>query len=432
MTKNRVDIVSLGCSKNLVDTERLMAQFAHYGYSVFHDSDNVRGEIVVVNTCGFIGDAKEESINMILQLAQLKKNRKIGRLFVMGCLSARYRDELKDLIPEVDHFYGKFDWDSLLFDLGKADRIGCSQERILTTPPHYAYVKIAEGCDRHCSYCAIPQATGPYRSRTIEDIVQEVTLLAQQGVKEIQLIAQELTYYGVDLYKEHRLNDLLLRLENIEGIEWIRLHYAYPTGFPYEILPTIRESHKICLYLDVALQHISDNMLQLMHRHITRSETYNFINRLRREVPGIHLRTTLMVGHPGETDNDVEQLVQFVRDMRFERMGAFTYSDEENTFANLNYKDDIPQEEKQQRLDLIMSVQEEIAAEINAKKIGQQLDVIIDRIEGEYSVGRTQYDSPEVDGEVFVTNPTPLTIGNIYKVMITNADTFDLFGHVAE
>lgn len=430
MVKKRVDIISLGCSKNLVDSERLMALFAKHNYNVVHDSPDVCGEIVVVNTCGFIGDAKEESIEMILQLAAAKQHSKIGRLFVMGCLSERYRQELQTEIPEVDRFYGKFDWDEMLFDLNVANQKGCGSERIITTPSHYAYVKIAEGCDRSCSYCAIPQATGHYKSRPIEDIVQEITLLAAKGVKEIQLIAQDLTYYGLDLYHRNALNELLLKINDIEDIEWVRLHYAYPTKFPYEILPTIRNCRKICLYLDVALQHISDNMLSLMHRHITRQETYDFINRIRREVPGVHLRTTLLVGHPGETPDDVDQLVQFVKDMRFERLGAFAYSDEEGTFANLNYSDDIPQEEKQRRLDLVMHTQEQIAAEINAGKIGKQYKVIIDRTEGDYYIGRTEFDSPEVDGEVYIKHSSPLSIGQFYNVTVTSADTYDLYAEI--
>lgn len=430
MRKNRVDIISLGCSKNLVDSERLMAQFAHYGYTVFHDSDRVCGEIVVVNTCGFIGDAKEESINMILRLAEAKTSRKIGRLFVMGCLSERYRRELETEIPEVDRFYGKFDWDNLLSDLGKAPAPGCGSERIITTPSHYAYVKIAEGCDRHCSYCAIPQATGHYKSRPLNDIIEEITLLAKQGVREIQLIAQDLTYYGLDLYRENRLAQLITAITDVPGIEWLRLHYAYPTKFPYDILPIIRTNPKVCLYLDVALQHISDHVLDLMHRHISKQETYDFVRRLRSEVPGIHLRTTLLVGHPGETEDDFLQLMDFVREMRFERLGAFAYSDEDGTFANLNYTDDVPDDIKHDRQDRIMALQQDIAAEINAEKVGKSLKVIIDRTEGDYYVGRTEFDSPEVDGEVYVSSSQPLGIGEFYTVKIISADTFDLFAEL--
>lgn len=407
-----------------------MAQFDRYGYDVHHDSHNVCGEIVVVNTCGFIGDAKEESIEMILRLAAAKKDSTIGRLFVMGCLSQRYRDELKAEIPEVDRFYGKFDWDELLHDLAITKDKGCGSERLLTTPRHYAYIKIAEGCDRACSYCAIPQATGHYKSRPVEDIVAEIRQLAAKGTREIQLIAQDLTYYGLDLYHENRLNTLLLEILKIKEIDWIRLHYAYPTNFPYEILPTIRNNKRICLYLDVALQHISDHMLSLMHRNITRQQTYEFIHRLRQEVPGIHIRTTLLVGHPGETQEDFDQLIQFIKDIRFERLGAFAYSDEEGTYANLHYTDDVPPEVKQQRLDTVMQTQEGIAAEINAQKIGQQLNIIIDRLEGDYYIGRTQFDSPEVDGEVYVRKSFPLTIGQFYTVIVTAADTYDLYAKI--
>lgn len=431
MKRNRVDIISLGCSKNLIDSERLMAQFSQYGYDVHHDSDDVCGEVVVVNTCGFIGDAKEESINMILELAEAKQSKRIGRLYVMGCLSERYREELREEIPEVDHFYGKFDWDHLLADLGKTDVPGCGIRRIITTPPHYAYVKIAEGCDRSCSYCAIPQATGHYKSRPIEEITNEVATLARQGVCEIQLIAQDLTYYGLDLYHTNRLADLIMSLTAIEGIEWIRLHYAYPNGFPYEILPIIKDNPKVCLYLDVALQHISDNVLSLMHRHITKAETYDFVRRLRSEVPGIHLRTTMLVGHPGETEEDFEELLRFVEEMRFERLGAFAYSDEDGTYANRNYTDDVPDDVKQSRLDRLMALQESIAAEINVQKVGQQLTVIIDRKEGDTYVGRTQYDSPEVDGEVYIANPPrPIRIGTLNDVVVTAADTFDLYARL--
>lgn len=432
MLKNRVDIISLGCSKNLVDSERLMAQFAEYGYDVVHDSDNVCGEIVVINTCGFIGDAKEESINMILRMAAAKEDEAIGKLYVMGCLSERYRHELEAEIPEVDHFYGKFDWDKLLFDLGKAQQPGCGLKRIITTPAHYAYVKIAEGCDRKCSYCAIPQATGKYKSRPIEEILDEVKTLARQGVCEIQLIAQDLTYYGLELYHRNALPELVTKISETDGIKWIRLHYAYPTFFPYDLLPIIRDNIKVCLYLDVALQHISDHMLKKMHRNITKAETLTFIDRLRREVPGIHLRTTLLVGHPDETEEDFDELLRFVEEMRFERMGAFAYSDEDGTYANIHYTDNVPEEVKQERLERLMMLQERIAGKINATKAGERLDVIIDREEGGYYVGRTQFDSPEVDGEVYIRSAQALQIGHIYEVRITEADTYDLYGTMDE
>jgi ribosomal protein S12 methylthiotransferase len=429
MIKNRVDIISLGCSKNLVDSERVMAQFAARGFNVFHDSTDVKGEYVIINTCGFIGDAKEESIDMILSMAQAKKRRKIGKLIVMGCLSERYRDELKSEIPEVDAYYGKFDWEHLAEDLFQ-DSIKTENQRVITTPSHYAYVKIAEGCNRTCSYCAIPIITGKYKSRTIESIVDEVKLLVKQGVKEFQLIAQDLTFYGYDLYKTNKLAELVQTLANIPGVEWLRLHYGYPNQFPYELLDVMRDNANVCAYMDVALQHISNNVLSLMRRNVTKDETYAFVRRLREEVPGIHLRTTLLVGHPGETEQDFEELLQFVRDMRFERMGAFAYSDEDGTYSNLNYQDDVPQEVKQQRVDALMELQATISEEINAQKVGQTFKVIIDREEDDFYVGRTEFDSPDVDGEVLITKTEKLEIGNFYQVKITESDMYDLYGEV--
>lgn len=425
MKRNRVDIVSLGCSKNLVDSERLMRRFADAGYDVFHDADRISGEIVVVNTCGFIGDAKEESIEMILQLAEAKKRRRIGKLFVMGCLSERYRQELTEEIPEVDRFYGKFDWDSLLSDLGHSE-VTCSTARILTTPSHYAYIKIAEGCNRFCSYCAIPLITGRFQSYPMEQILDEVRALVAAGVKEFQIIAQDLSYYGEDLYGENRLAQLIDRMAQIEGVEWIRLHYAYPAGFPYDLLPVMARYDNVCKYLDIALQHISDNMLDKMLRHVTKQETYDLLARIRQEVPGIHLRTTLMVGHPGETEADFEELLQFVRDARFERMGAFAYCEEEGTYAARHYTDDITDEVKQQRLDSLMALQEEIAAEINATKLHTIQRVLIDREEADYYVGRTQYDSPEVDNEVLIEKSCQLEPGTFCDVEIVEAMPFDL------
>ena len=425
MKRNRVDIVSLGCSKNLVDSERLMRRFADAGYDVFHDADRISGEIVVVNTCGFIGDAKEESIEMILQLAEAKKRRRIGKLFVMGCLSERYRQELTEEIPEVDRFYGKFDWDSLLSDLGHSE-VTCSTARILTTPSHYAYIKIAEGCNRFCSYCAIPLITGRFQSYPMEQILDEVRALVAAGVKEFQIIAQDLSYYGEDLYGENRLAQLIDRMAQIEGGEWIRLHYAYPAGFPYDLLPVMARLDNVCKYLDIALQHISDNMLDKMLRHVTKQETYDLLARIRQEVPGIHLRTTLMVGHPGETEADFEELLQFVRDARFERMGAFAYCEEEGTYAARHYTDDITDEVKQQRLDSLMALQEEIAAEINATKLHTIQRVLIDREEADYYVGRTQYDSPEVDNEVLIEKSCQLEPGTFCDVEIVEAMPFDL------
>ncbi len=427
-----VDFITLGCSKNLVDSERLMRQLAAAGYDVRHDAPNPDGDIVVVNTCGFIGDAKEESINMILQFAQRKQQHKLKKLFVMGCLSERYLKELQIEIPEVDKFYGKFNYNELIADLGKQFRADLQLERVQTTPSHYAYVKISEGCNRFCSYCAIPLITGRHRSRSMEDIEQEVRWLAAQGVKEFQIIAQDLSSYGTDLYSALKLPELIERLADIGGVEWLRLHYAYPAQFPYDVLRVMRERPNVCNYLDIALQHISDNMLTKMRRHITKTQTYELLQRFRDEVPGIHLRTTLLLGHPGETEADVEELKTFVRDVRFERLGAFAYSDEDGTFANRHYADDIPFEVKQARVDEIMSIQEHIAGEINAAKVGRELRIVIDRREGDYFVGRTEYDSPEVDGEVLLSvaeNPQA-QIGQFYTAKIDSADTFDLFAHL--
>lgn len=425
-----IDFITLGCSKNLVDTERLMRQLEAVGYTVRHDAPEPDGDVVVVNTCGFIGDAKEESIDMILQFAARKKRKQLKQLFVMGCLSERYLKELQIEIPEVDKFYGKFNYNELVADLGKQFQPNFQLERVITTPPHYAYVKISEGCNRMCSYCAIPIITGHHQSRSMEDIEQEVRWLTSQGVKEFQIIAQDLSYYGMDLYKSLKLPELVERLSDIPGVEWLRLHYAYPAQFPFDLLRVMRERDNVCNYLDIALQHISDNMLTKMRRHITSQQTYELMHRLREEVPGIHLRTTLLLGHPGETEDDVEQLKQFIRDIRFERLGAFAYSDEEGTYSNKTYSDDIPFDVKQQRVDEIMSIQEGIAAELNEQKIGRTLRVMIDRQEGEYFIGRTEYDSPEVDGEVLIpieSNPS-LEIGVLYPITITRADTFDLYG----
>lgn len=428
MHSNEIDFITLGCSKNLVDAEKLMRQLSASGYHCVHDSSDPKGEIAIISTCGFIGDAKEESINTILQFAQRKQRHQLKQLYVMGCLSERYKKDLEAEIPEVDKYYGKFDYMQLVSDLGKVYQSDILSERLLTTPKHYAYLKISEGCNRMCSYCAIPLITGRHISRPMEEIVAEAEWLATQGVKELQVIAQDLSYYGVDLYGKSRLAELLERLSDIKGIEWIRLHYAYPADFPYDILPVMRERDNICKYLDIALQHISDNVLTLMRRHITKEETYDLIARIREEVPGIHIRTTLLLGHPGETEEDVAQLLQFVKDMRFERLGAFAYSDEDGTYANRHYEDDIPQQTKLDRVDAVMSLQEEIATEINAAKVGSTLSVMIDREEPDFYIGRTQYDSPEVDGEVLIDKAVRLTIGEIYPIHITNAETFDLYG----
>ena len=428
MRKNKVDIITLGCSKNLVDSERLMRQFIANGYTVEHDPHTINGEIVVVNTCGFIGDAQEESINMILELGERKRKGRIGKLFVMGCLSERFLNDLTSELPEVDHFYGKFNWNELITDLGKSYYKELATERILTTPRHYAYVKIGEGCNRSCSYCSIPLITGPYQSRPMEELEHEVRHLVEQGVKEFQLIAQDLTYYGLDLYKRMALPELVERISDIPGVEWIRLHYGYPAHFPYELLRVMRERDNVCKYMDIALQHISDPMLRLMRRHITKAETYELIARMREEVPGIHLRTTLMVGHPGETEQDFEELLRFVEEIRFERMGAFAYSHEEGTYAYLHYKDEILPEVKQERLDRLMRVQEGISADLNASKIGQTLRVIVDREEEDFYVGRTEFDSPEVDPEMLITKESRVEIGRFDDVEVTAAQAFELYG----
>lgn len=431
MKKNTIDIITLGCSKNLVDSEHLMRQLEEAGYHVTHDAERPQGEIAVINTCGFIGDAKEESINMILEFAQAKEEGLLKKLYVMGCLSERYLKELAIEIPQVDKFYGKFNWKELLHDLGKNYQEEFHNERVLTTPAHYAYLKISEGCDRKCSYCAIPIITGRHVSRPMEEILQEVRYLVDRGVKEFQIIAQELTYYGVDLYHKQMLPELVERIADIPGVEWIRLHYAYPAHFPTDLFRVMRERPNVCKYMDIALQHISDNMLQKMRRHVTKEQTYQLIENFRKEVPGIHLRTTLMVGHPGETEADFEELKEFVRKVRFDRMGAFAYSEEEGTFAANNYEDNISQEVKQARLDELMAIQQEISSELSAAKIGRQMKVIIDRVEGDYYIGRTEFDSPEVDPEVLIErNGEQLIIGNFYQVEIVNPDDFDLYGHI--
>lgn len=430
MRKNKVDIITLGCSKNLVDSEQLMRQFVANGYTIEHDPHKINGEIVVVNTCGFIGDAQQESIEMILDLGEAKKQGKIGKLFVMGCLSERFLKDLENEIPEVDHFYGKFNWKELLNDLGKSYRMDLAAERVLTTPKHYAYLKIAEGCNRTCSYCAIPISTGHYQSIPMEEIEQQVRSLVKQGVKEFQVIAQDLTYYGFDLYRRYALPELVERISDISGVEWIRLHYGYPAHFPYDLLRVMRERDNVCKYMDIALQHISDPMLKKMRRNITKEETYELIRRMREEVPGLHLRTTLMVGHPGETEQDFEELVDFVKTVRLERMGAFAYSHEEGTYSYKHYQDDVDDEIKQERLDYLMRIQERISADINNAKIGQTLKVIIDREEDDFYVGRSEFDSPEVDPEILISKEKKLTLGEFYQVRIDDAQAFDLYGEI--
>ena len=458
MHKSEIDIITLGCSKNLVDAERVMRRLEVAGYTCVHDSPEPKGEIAIINTCGFIGDAKEESINMILQMAERKKHRQLRQLYVMGCLSQRYMQELTAEIPEVDGWYGKFDYDELVESLefsverssgvesnkltGEASK-GCAPyERTITTPPHYTYVKISEGCNRFCSYCAIPLITGRHTSRPMDEILDEVRWLVSKGVKEFNVIAQDLSSYGSDIYGEHRLAELIDRMAEIEGVQWIRLHYAYPTDFPYDILPVMARHPNICKYMDIALQHCTDRMLSLMRRHISAAEQDALLDRIRREVPGITLRTTLMVGHPGETEEDFEALKAWVKKQRFDRMGAFAYSEEEGTYAANHYKDDIPRAVKEQRLDELMRIQEQIAAEKSEQKVGTVQRVIIDRREGDYFIGRTQADSPEVDCEVLIrveglefsvesrskVKSNKLKVGEFYDVKITGYEGVDLYG----
>ncbi len=428
--KKTATVISLGCSKNLVDSEQLLYQLQAAGYKVQHNTDKPAGGIVVINTCGFIQDAKEESIDTILQYCEAKRRGKVSKLFVMGCLSQRYTKELQEEIPEVDGFYGKFNWQNILKDLGETYKEEASTRRILTTPPHYAYIKVSEGCNRHCAFCAIPVITGPHRSRPMESILQEVRELTQQGVKEFQIIAQDLSFYGKDLYGSFKLAELTERISDIPGVEWIRLHYTYPHLFPYDVLRVIRERDNVCKYLDMAFQHCSDNILERMHRHITADETKQLIARIREDVPGIHLRTTLMVGHPGETAEDFSSLLKFVKETRFERMGAFAFSSEEGTWSGDKYEDDVPSEVKQERLDQLMALQKEISEEVGQEKVGKSLRVIIDREEEDYYIGRTEFDSPEVDPEVFIDKRKALTIGQFYQAMIDEADVYDLYGHV--
>ena len=437
MHKSEIDIITLGCSKNLVDAERVMRRLEVAGYTCVHDAPEPKGEIAIINTCGFIGDAKEESINMILQMAERKKHRQLRQLYVMGCLSQRYMQELTAEIPEVDGWYGKFDYDDLITRLTQPSSlpfreglgVGFPYERTITTPPHYTYVKISEGCNRFCSYCAIPLITGRHTSRPMDEILDEVRWLVSKGVKEFNVIAQDLSSYGLDIYHEHRLAELIDKMAEIEGVQWIRLHYAYPTDFPYDILPVMAKHPNICKYLDIALQHCTDRMLNLMRRHISAAEQDALLERIRREVPGITLRTTLMVGHPGETEEDFEALKAWVKKQRFDRMGAFAYCEEEGTYAANHYKDDIPQALKEQRLDELMLIQEQIAAEKSEQKVGTTQRVIIDRKEGDYFIGRTQADSPEVDCEVLIpVEGLALSVGEFYDVRITGYEGVDLYG----
>ena len=431
MKKNQIDIITMGCSKNLVDSELLMKQFEANGYHCVHDSKRPEGEIAVINTCGFIETAKEESINTILEFVKAKEEGRLNKLYVMGCLSQRYKDELENEIPEVDKFYGKFNYKQLLSDLGKAEVTSCTGRRHLTTPHHYAYLKIAEGCDRHCAYCAIPIITGKHISRPKDEILREVEEMVSCGVKEFQIIAQELTYYGVDIDGHRHIADLISDIADIEGVKWIRSHYAYPNQFPLDLLDVIRDKPNVCKYLDIALQHISNNMLDAMHRNVSKEDTIELITKIRKTVPGIHIRTTLMVGFPGETDEDFSELVDFVKWARFERMGAFAYSEEEGTYSAEHYDDNVPEDVKQSRLDTLMAVQQDISSEIEAEKVGQIMKVIIDRKEGEYYIGRTEYCSPEVDPEVLIkVADKKLRVGCFYDAKITSSEEFDLYGEI--
>ena len=433
MKKNQIDIVTMGCSKNLVDSETLMKLFEDNGYHCVHDPKRPQGEIAVINTCGFIEDAKQESIDTILEFIQAKEEGRLRKLYVMGCLSQRNQKELEAEMPEVDKFYGKFNYKELLKELGKADVPACSGTRHLTTPHHYAYIKISEGCNRRCAYCAIPIITGKHVSRPMDEILDEVRQLVADGVKEFQIIAQELTYYGVDLDGKHHITELISRMADIPGVKWIRLHYAYPNQFPLDLLDVMREKPNVCKYLDIALQHISDNMLNRMHRHVSKQETIDLLKTIRERVAGIHIRTTLMVGFPGETQEDFHELLEFVRTQRFERMGAFAYSEEEGTYSANNYEDDVPAEVKQRRLDELMILQQEISAEVEAEKVGKVLKVIIDRKEGDYYIGRTEFCSPEVDPEVLIkAGEKRLRVGCFYNVKITQSEEFDLYGEVVK
>ena len=444
MQKGVVDFITLGCSKNLVDAERVMRQLEAAGWECVHDAEDPKGEVCVINTCGFIGDAKEESINMILQMAERKKRGKLRLLIVMGCLSERYRAELEAELPEVDAYYGKFDFEGMVSALGIPEyrdtgipKSCKSFERHLTTPKHYAYLKISEGCNRMCSYCAIPLITGKHTSRPKEEIIAEVKWLVSQGVKELNVIAQDLSSYGLDLCKgerKHLLPELIDEIAQVPGVEWIRLHYAYPTDFPEKLLDVMAKHANVCKYLDIALQHCTDHMLGLMRRHITRAEQDALIKKIRERVPGICIRTTLLVGHPGETEEDFEALKDWVREMRFERMGCFAYSDEEGTYANKHYRDDVPQEVKERRVSELMAIQQEISAELMAQLVGKKERVIIDRKDGDYWIGRTQFDSPEVDCEVLIeksrVESSELKVGEFYEVEIEKAEEFDLYGKI--
>lgn len=437
MKPRKIDIITMGCSKNLVDTERLIKMFDKEGIAVTHNPECLTGDAVIVNTCGFIGDAKQESIEMILQCCTAKaaSATNVQKVYVMGCLSQRYAQELPDNIPEVDGWYGKFDWHEIIQDICKDDLNLHPWDREITTPSHYAYLKISEGCNRHCAFCAIPLITGNYKSRPIEEILDEVKALVDRGVKEFNVIAQDLSYYGKDIYGEQSIAKLIDEMAKISGVKWIRLHYAYPAQFPMDLLPVMAKHDNVCKYLDIALQHVSDNVLTNMRRHITGEETRTLLDHIRKEVPGIHIRTTLMVGFPGEGEKEFNELLDFVREQRFERMGAFAYCEEEDTYAAKNFSDDIPQEIKDQRLDRLMAVQEEIALQSNEDKVGSIQEVVVDSETPEFYIARTQFDSPEVDPEVLIkkeASTPPLKIGNFYNVEILEAMPFELVARLKQ
>ncbi len=429
MKKQKINVVTLGCSKNLVDSEVLLNQLSMDGFEVVHDS-NDDSDIVVINTCGFIGDAKEESVNTILSFVDAKGRGDIEKLYVMGCLSERYKTDLEKEVPEVDRFFGKFDMRAIVSELKATYRPEFIYERKITTPSHFAYLKISEGCNRVCAFCAIPGMTGKHKSKSMDDLVKEARYLAKRGVKEILLIAQDLSYYGIDLYGKGMLAELIQKIAEIDGIEWIRLHYLYPTKFPMDILPLFKSVPKLCKYIDIPLQHSANNVLKHMLRHVTTEETEALLQKIKEAVPGIAIRTTMLVGHPGETEEDFEQLKSFVAKHRFDRLGAFTYSHEEGTYGYKTYQDDVPEDVKQTRANELMSLQERISAELNAAKVGQTLKVIVDREDAEYFVGRTEFDSPEVDGEVLISKEIPLKKGEFCRVKITGAEEFDLYGKV--
>ena len=430
MAKQRVNVITLGCSKNLVDSERILKLFKDAGLDAVHESTHRKGDIIVINTCGFIGDAKEESIETILQYTTAKLEGEVSAVYVMGCLSERYGSELTNEIPEVDAWYGKFNWKDLVTDITHKHLATVSYDRVITTPSHHAYLKIAEGCNRFCAFCAIPIITGRYTSRPIEEILEEVKMLVNRGVKEFNLIAQDLTNYGVDIYNTVKLPELIDAIASIDGVKWIRLHYAYPTHFPLELLDVIAKHDNVCKYLDIALQHINNDVLSNMRRHITAEETRQLLKLMRERVPNIHIRTTLMVGFPGETEEAFDDLLNFVKEQRFERMGAFAYCEEDDTYAAKHLEDTIPEDVKQNRLSKLMQIQEQIALEVNESKIGQTLQVIIDREENDYYIGRTHWDSPEVDPEVLIKKDTKLQIGEFYNALITGAMPFELMAEI--